>query len=207
MNGLLWEIIYCSVYRLEPYYQLSKPEGTLVAESLALDYSGDFILWVPIKAARYKHWAVCLSSTVYLLTSTVAAILTSMSWKIHWSEEVVVVRIIEAYARALQGVNAVSIFMAFTLVFLLWSRRSGLLADIGSIEDSARLIAFSPLLPPLREIPSYERSDSVSTMYGRNIPMERAQCRPNWSWLAIPPIQHLQRASVHRPHSLPGNAV
>lgn len=54
LYSILWAWIDLDVKRLEPYHQLSKPEGALAEDSLLLHYPFDFIAAVPIKALRRR---------------------------------------------------------------------------------------------------------------------------------------------------------
>ena len=50
--GVGWAAVDLDVKRLEPYFQLSKPEGATASDSIFLHYPFDFIAFVPINAAR-----------------------------------------------------------------------------------------------------------------------------------------------------------
>jgi hypothetical protein len=50
--SIYWAWIDLETKRMEPYYQLSKPDGALGRDSLLLHYPFDFIPLVPIKAAK-----------------------------------------------------------------------------------------------------------------------------------------------------------
>ena len=50
--GVGWAAVDLDVKRLEPYFQLSKPEGATASNSIFLHYPFDFIALVPINAAR-----------------------------------------------------------------------------------------------------------------------------------------------------------
>ncbi|PUU73735.1 hypothetical protein B9Z19DRAFT_1094473 [Tuber borchii] len=56
--GVGWAAVDLDVKRLEPYFQLSKPEGATASNSIFLHYPFDFIGFVPINAARKGHWNV-----------------------------------------------------------------------------------------------------------------------------------------------------
>lgn len=49
-----WTWIDVETKRVEPYYQLSKPEGALGRDSLLLEYPFDFLPLVPIKALKNR---------------------------------------------------------------------------------------------------------------------------------------------------------
>ena len=50
--GVGWAAVDLDVKRLEPYFQLSKPEGATASNSIFLHYPFDLIAFVPINAAR-----------------------------------------------------------------------------------------------------------------------------------------------------------
>ena len=50
--GIGWAAVDLDVKRLEPYFQLSKPEGATAGNSIFLHYPFEFIAFVPINAAR-----------------------------------------------------------------------------------------------------------------------------------------------------------
>ena len=50
--GVGWAAVDLDVKRLEPYFQLSKPEGATASNSMFLHYPFEFIAFVPINAAR-----------------------------------------------------------------------------------------------------------------------------------------------------------
>jgi hypothetical protein len=50
--GVGWAAVDLDVKRLEPYFQLSKPEGATASNSIFLHYPFDFIAFVPVNAAR-----------------------------------------------------------------------------------------------------------------------------------------------------------
>ena len=50
--GAGWAAVDLDVKRLEPFFQLSKPEGATASNSIFLHYPFDFIAFVPINAAR-----------------------------------------------------------------------------------------------------------------------------------------------------------
>lgn len=52
--SVFWSWIDLQVKRLEPYYQLSKPDGAWGKDSLLLSYPFDFLPFVPLSAFRRK---------------------------------------------------------------------------------------------------------------------------------------------------------
>lgn len=60
-----WSWIDLDVKRLEPYHELSNPQGAVAEKSLLLHYPFDFIASVPLKAVKNRYDACCLAYDVY----------------------------------------------------------------------------------------------------------------------------------------------
>lgn len=54
LYSLVWSWVDLDVKRMQPWFELSKPEGATAENSMFLDYPYDFIATVPIKAARRR---------------------------------------------------------------------------------------------------------------------------------------------------------
>ncbi|KAL8767568.1 MAG: hypothetical protein Q9209_005985 [Squamulea sp. 1 TL-2023] len=65
--GMFWSWVDLDTKRLEPYFQMSKPEGASSSDSLLLSYPFEFIAFAPIRAFKRRHWAVFLSGTTTAL--------------------------------------------------------------------------------------------------------------------------------------------
>lgn len=52
--GLVWAWIDLNARRLEPYYAMARASGAKASASILLDYTSDFIAFVPLKAARHR---------------------------------------------------------------------------------------------------------------------------------------------------------
>jgi hypothetical protein len=56
LYAILWSWVDLDTRRLEPYFQLSKPDGGAKGyQSLLLDYPVDFLAWVPLRAFRLGY--------------------------------------------------------------------------------------------------------------------------------------------------------
>ncbi|KAF5863909.1 hypothetical protein ETB97_009016 [Aspergillus alliaceus] len=62
----LWEVCACDVRRLEPYFQLAKPQGAS-ASVLFTNYCFCYGIFAPITAARNRHWIVFCVTLVSLV--------------------------------------------------------------------------------------------------------------------------------------------
>ena len=80
---LAWSLVDLDAKRVEPYFQLSNPNGSSAA-TLFIDYSYTSIWTVPFKAARRKHWIIAFVSFIFLVISIVLPPLQSgligLSW-------------------------------------------------------------------------------------------------------------------------------
>ena len=52
--SLVWSWVDLDVKRMQPWFELSKPEGALAKDSLLLDYPFTFVAFVPFVAFRRK---------------------------------------------------------------------------------------------------------------------------------------------------------
>ncbi|PTB69316.1 hypothetical protein BBK36DRAFT_1186748 [Trichoderma citrinoviride] len=67
LYSLVWSWIDLDVKRMQPWTEVSKPDGATGRRSVFLDYPVDFVAFVPFKAAKQRHWAVFYSGTVMVL--------------------------------------------------------------------------------------------------------------------------------------------
>ncbi|KAL8645926.1 MAG: hypothetical protein Q9226_007078 [Calogaya cf. arnoldii] len=67
LYSILWSWVDLDTKRLEPYFQLSRPEGADRINSLALNYPFDFVAYAPLKALRRRHWAVVFAGASTML--------------------------------------------------------------------------------------------------------------------------------------------
>jgi hypothetical protein len=54
LYSLLWSWLDLDAKRMQPWFELSKPEGALAEDSLFLDYPFGFVAFVPFKAAKKR---------------------------------------------------------------------------------------------------------------------------------------------------------
>lgn len=52
--GMIWAILDLDIKRLEPYFQLSHPEGVSGKDSIMLNYPFEFLGYVPIASFRRR---------------------------------------------------------------------------------------------------------------------------------------------------------
>lgn len=147
--GVMWQIVDYEVKRLEPYYQLSKPEGATARESLNLDYLTFMTYLIPLMAIRYKQWAVVWSSVATLIAGGLLPVLQSasvyMSPKHPIGNEPKIVLIDPIWSRLLTGAASVVAIHGICLAVSL-RRKSGLLSDPKGIAGIAAMATKSHIL-------------------------------------------------------------
>ncbi|KAF5506745.1 hypothetical protein CGCS363_v005268 [Colletotrichum siamense] len=65
--SLLWSWIDLDVKRIQPWLEMSRPEGAKATHSIFLDYPYEFVAFAPLRAFRRRHWATFYSGTVMIL--------------------------------------------------------------------------------------------------------------------------------------------
>ncbi|KAB5582273.1 hypothetical protein GE09DRAFT_1245875 [Coniochaeta sp. 2T2.1] len=178
---LPWEGVDVSVRRLEPFRQLSSSQGGDVDNALGLDYVGMLGYLVPLAAMRRRHWAVVVSSTVYILSATVLPVLVGGIWAVEWGsltfsagktgegEKWAVVTMSGGIATAAQVCHGVAAGAGLVLAGMLWGRRTGVYRDPKGMGGIAGLISDvvgggtteGDTLRLFRQIPSFAHSDVV----------------------------------------------
>ncbi|EON64774.1 hypothetical protein W97_04007 [Coniosporium apollinis CBS 100218] len=153
--GVLWQAVDYDIKRLEPYYQLSKRTGATAAESLNVDYLTFWSWLAPLKALRFRHWAVAYSSVGTLLAGGLVPILQSASVKLYPEmedrrlDEDKFVRINPAWSRPL-SVALVMVAICGVLLLFQLRRKSGLLSNPKGIAGIAAMATRSHILHDFR---------------------------------------------------------
>ncbi len=149
--GILWQIVDYEVKRLEPYYQLSKPEGALASESLNRDYLTCWSIVAPFKALKYRQWAVFFSSIINLLAGPLVPVLQNASIKVSPPQEQrkaelpKFVGMHPIWSRLLTATLAIIAVLGVLLLYQL-RRKSGLLSDPYGIAGIAAMANKSHIL-------------------------------------------------------------
>jgi hypothetical protein len=149
--GILWQIVDYEVKRLEPYYQLSKKNGSAASESLNMDYL-TFMSWlVPLRALRHKQYAVIYVSMATLIASSLVPILQSASVEMYPDEDKrsvdawKAVRIQPWWSRSVTFCLVVVAIMGMVLMYEM-RRKSGLQSNPQGIAGVAAMATKSHIL-------------------------------------------------------------
>ncbi|KAL2115751.1 hypothetical protein VTJ04DRAFT_10006 [Mycothermus thermophilus] len=160
LYGVLWQVTFFDVMRLEPFYQLSKESGALAAESLNVDYLTQFNLLRPFRALRYRHWAVVVSSVASLLANTLVPTLGAATiflspdreTRLRFPDGEKRFLVHHVWARLLIVTLVVIAALGCVLFYQLKSRRSGLLADVKGIAGLAAMATVSHILMDFKDM-------------------------------------------------------
>lgn len=152
--GVLWQITDFEVKRLEAYYQLSKEGGALAAESINVDYITFFNFLRPIRALRYKHYAVATSSIATLMAVSLVPTLQSACIRLqpdrverakHPDGEKHI-EIHPVFSRILTSTLILISVFGCILLWQLTRRRTGLINDVKGIAGIAAMANRSHIL-------------------------------------------------------------
>jgi hypothetical protein len=152
--GVLWQFLDFEVRRLEAYYQLSKEGGALAAESINVDYVTSFNFLRPFQALKLGHYAVAVSSIATTLAISLVPTFAAASVVLTPSREQRLknpngpkaIQFSETWTHLLTSTLTICAALGCVLLYLLQSRRSGLLADVRGIAGLASMAVVSHIL-------------------------------------------------------------
>jgi hypothetical protein len=141
-----WGVIDANVRRMEPFYQLARPEGAFAKDTLTFSYFNCNAFTVPIHALRRRHWAVACSSVAFLLASAVLPPIAANTLTVgvlpscsdadqKGCTGMLIFRTHLAWL--LHGGLVLNILMAVSLILLLRKRQMGVVRDPSSIINMA----------------------------------------------------------------------
>ncbi|KAK1752326.1 hypothetical protein QBC47DRAFT_454376 [Echria macrotheca] len=179
--AVLWEPVDLSARRLEPFHQLSRPEGGTADDALCLEYAGMFGFNVPFRALARRQYAVVLSSSIFVLVATVITAMAGGIYGIEWASlsysadrvddgpKWATVTVNNGVAVATQVLHGIVVAGGLALGMTLFLRRSGLYRDPRGIGGVASLVSESDYitdnntgaLAVFRQLPSFAHSKVV----------------------------------------------
>ncbi|KUJ18178.1 uncharacterized protein LY89DRAFT_583145 [Mollisia scopiformis] len=210
--GVLWQVTDFEVKRLEAYYQLSKEGGALAAESINVDYITFFNFLRPVRAFRYKHYAVAVSSIATLLAVSLVPTLQAASVDLtpdrHAREldpnGLKEIRINAIYSRFLSVILLLIAVMGCILVWQLERRPSGLVADVKGIAGIAAMANRSHILMDFKNMDTANPELIHQTLKSHRYSLRNSSLAPEFS---APLTQeekdkYDQRPRTENPHPL-----
>lgn len=165
--GVLWQFTDFEVRRLEAYFQMSKPEGALAAESINVDYVTSFSFFRPFRALKVGHYAVALSSAattfaVSFVPTFAAASLILAPGRDERQEDPEGEKDIQfspVWSRLLMSTLVLNAIMGCSLFYLLQTRRTGLIADVRGIAGLASMAVVSHILMDFKDLDTAKPKD------------------------------------------------
>ncbi|KAI6752716.1 hypothetical protein HG530_013468 [Fusarium avenaceum] len=165
--GVFWQFTDFEVRRLEAFYQLSRQQGALASRSINADYVTSFSFWRPFRAIKLGHYAVALSSfastlAVSLVPTCAAAsiILTpNRQDRIDNPGEDKEIIVAAVWSRLLTVTLFLCALMGCGLLYVLQTRRSGLLADVRGIAGLASMAVVSHVLMDFKDMDTAKHKD------------------------------------------------
>ena len=153
--GVMHQATDFEVRRLEPYYQMSQPSGSLAEASLNMDYLTFWSYLIPFKALKHKQWAVVCSSVSTILASAIVPVLFSAAVNLEpnrderFSDTLKYVQMDPVWTRLLE-VTLYIIAVTASLLLYHQRRKSGLAGDLKGIAGIATMATKSHILNDFR---------------------------------------------------------
>ena len=164
LYGIMWQAVDFECRRLEPYYQLSRHEGALAAESLNMDYMTFFSYLIPFKAFRHGQWAVVLSSFATIFSSALIPVLSNGAVNVNPDRDqrapgsVKWITFDPVWSRIMEVALLLVAVAGIWLVFQL-RRKSGLQSDPKGVAGIAALATRSHILNDFRGLDTSSHND------------------------------------------------
>ncbi|KAM0333156.1 hypothetical protein ACHAQA_001816 [Verticillium albo-atrum] len=204
LYGVLWQFVGIEVKRLEAFYQLSKEGGALAAESINVDYITSLNWWRPFRAIRLGHWAVAVSSVATTLavslvpTFGAASIVLSpgRAERLAHPDGEKEILVDGLWSRLLLSTLCVCAFCGCVLLYILQSRRSGLLADVKGIAGLASMAVVSHMLVDFADLDVVSHREIHAKLKHRRYVLRNASLAPDHET----PVASHDRNKYHEAH-------
>jgi hypothetical protein len=165
--GVLWQFTDFEVRRLEAYFQMSKPGGALASESINVDYVTSFSYLRPFRALKVGHYAVALSSFASTLAVSLVPTFAAASVVLTPNREQRLndpgrpkeIYFSPVWSRLLLTTLLLCGIAGCGLLYMLQSRRSGLVADVRGIAGLASMAVVSHILMDFKDMDTAQPKD------------------------------------------------
>jgi hypothetical protein len=184
---VIWTIVFSSTKMMEPFFQLSRPEGASAKDTLLADYLSSGLSLSSVRSVLDGHWVMLLTSSAYttigLLPSLASGAMTVQATaycgknntspcNLVWILKVPVVR-------GVQALLSLAAIMVIVLVILRWPRRSGVFSNPSSIASMAALFSHRGVLHDIRRIdPNATKGQIAEALSGNHYMMGRFESSP-----------------------------
>ncbi|KAI9710402.1 MAG: hypothetical protein M1812_007438 [Candelaria pacifica] len=168
---LLWTSVYATVKIMEPFYQLTQPDGALGKDSLTTYYQSSGFTPEPIQGYLRGHWVVLWSSLVYLAADLMAPLASETLFTDTKSgctggtganpcfPRLSVDRLV---ARLMQGLlGGVAVLILVIMLILFRRKKTGVFADPSSIATVASLLNHEHVVEDFQKMDSSFTDDEM----------------------------------------------
>ncbi|KAM0552546.1 hypothetical protein ACHAPJ_007874 [Fusarium lateritium] len=184
--GVFWQFTDFEVRRLEAFYQLSRQQGALASKSINADYVTSYSFWRPFRAIKLGHYAVALSSLASILavslvpTCAAASIMLTPNRKerIQNPSDEKEIFVAAVWSRLLTATLALCAVLGCGLLYVLQSRRSGLLSDVRGIAGLASMAVVSHVLMDFKDMDTAKHKDIHQKLKRRRYMLRNSSLAP-----------------------------
>ena len=159
---IVWAMVFASFKLMEPFYQLSRPEGASAKHGLLAEYLSTGYSVAHIQHIFSGHWIMFLTTLVYVCTGVLAPLATESMTVISTAYCVTpdggrakcnpVWVLNNDIARALQSILCLIAALIVLLVILNWPRKSGIFSNPSSVASMASLLSHEETLHDFRQL-------------------------------------------------------
>ncbi|EXM32892.1 Protein of unknown function DUF3433 [Fusarium oxysporum f. sp. vasinfectum] len=184
--GVFWQFTDFEVRRLEAFYQLSRQQGALASKSINADYVTSYSFWRPFRAIKLGHYAVALSSFASTLavslvpTCAAASIILTPSRKERMENpsDMKEIFVASVWSRLLTVTLVLCAAMGCGLLYVLQTRRSGLLSDVRGIAGLASMAVVSHVLMDFKDMDTAKHKDIHQKLKRRRYMLRNSSLAP-----------------------------
>ncbi|KUJ23940.1 uncharacterized protein LY89DRAFT_662720 [Mollisia scopiformis] len=169
---IFWTSLYANVKLLEPFIQLSHPDGALASDVLHTFYLSSNLTPDPIMALFKGRWLMFWTSSAYLVVGLLAPLASEvlfldlhygcgseMCWPPKLSADGTVLRL-------LQGLLSFIAIMSLTIMFMVYRSTTGVYSNPSSIASIACLLHHPEVLDDFRSMNDNISSKSLKAHIG-----------------------------------------
>ena len=188
----IWAMVFTSLKMMEPFYHLARPEGATAKDTLLADFLSTGYSINHIKHVFSGHWVMLASTFAYLGFAILAPLAGEAStvvataycttpegsqqpctpvWVLNYS-----------FVRGLEAVLCFIAFLIVVIIFLSWTRKSGIFANPSSLATMASLLSHEETLNDLRQLDQSSSDDQLAhALYNNHYTLASYEVDPSSS--------------------------
>ena len=159
----LWAIVFSAAKMMEPFYQLQKPGGATVSETLLANYLSTWLSWRSFRSILLGQWVMIVTTLTYAFMSLLSPLATEMmstiptAWcivnekgdqqrcKLRWILQ-------KPWTRGLEAVLALITLLIVILMIMNYRRKSGVQNNPSTLASMASLFHHRETIDELRAL-------------------------------------------------------